>query len=336
MQNKQILLASRPVGMPDERTFEIREAAIPDLSDGEVLIRAVYVSVDPYMRGRMTDAESYIEPFPLNEVITGGVVGQIERSASPDFNEGDFVIGTLGWQEYSIAKAKEVRKIDPAAAPISTHLGILGMPGLTAYFGLLDIGKPREGETVVVSGAAGAVGSTVGQIAKIKGCRTIGIAGSDEKIRYLVEDLGFDDAINYKTTPDLRAELKEKCPDGVDIYFDNVGGEISDKVHARLNRLARVPVCGAISTYNLKERDIGPRVQTLLIKKSILMQGFTVGDYAKRFKEGAADLGKWLGEGRLKYEETVREGFENIPDAFLDLFRGKNTGKLLVKVSDPK
>ncbi|WP_409296987.1 NADP-dependent oxidoreductase [Peribacillus sp. SCS-26] len=334
--NMQILLRNRPEGMPDEGTFEFTNTEIPSPTYGEVLVRTLYVSVDPYMRGRMQDAESYVEPFPLNEVITGGVIGQVESSKSSRFNEGDIVIGMLGWQEYSLAKEQEIRKIEKNGAPISAHLGILGMTGLTAYFGLLDIGKPKSGETVVVSGAAGAVGSVVGQIAKIQGCRVVGIAGSDEKIDYLINELGFDDAINYRTASDIEAELKEKCPDGVDVYFDNVGGDISDAVHTRLNRFARVPVCGAISSYNLKKPDTGPRVQSLLIKKSVLMQGFTVGNYSDRFKEGGSALGGWLVKGRLKYEETVKEGFDRIPEAFLDLFEGKNIGKQLVKVSEPK
>ncbi|MGN8645770.1 NADP-dependent oxidoreductase [Gracilibacillus sp. HCP3S3_G5_1] len=333
-KNKQILLANRPTGTPSKDTFQFAETAITQPSNGEILVRTLYVSVDPYMRGRMIDAPSYVAPFQLNEVIEGGVIGEVIESQSDQFAQGDIVIGGYGWQTYYTAKETEVRKIDKDMAPISTHLGILGMTGLTAYFGLLEIGKPKAGETVVISGAAGAVGSVVGQIARIKGARVVGIAGSTDKIQYLKEELNFDEAINYKTTSNLADDLAKACPNGIDVYFDNVGGEISDAVHAQLNKFARIPVCGAISSYNLEGEDIGPRVQTTLIKKSVLMQGFTVGDYANQFPEGSAVLAKWLKEGKLQYQETIKEGFEQIPDGFLDLFKGNNIGKLLVKVAD--
>lgn len=332
--NHQIILAERPKGMPDSNTFKFVEKDIEKLKEGQILVKTLFVSVDPYMRGRMEDAESYIEPFKVGEVIEGGAIGEVIESKSDLFKQGDVVTGMFGWQKYYAAKEKEIRKIDPSLAPISTHLGILGMTGLTAYFGLLDIGQPQEGETVVISGAAGAVGSAVGQIAKIKGARVVGIAGSDNKISYLKDELGFDEGINYRTAKDLAGEVKRACPDGVDVYFDNVSGEVSDAVLSQLNRFARIPVCGAISSYNLEGADIGPRVQATLIKKSALMQGFTVGNYSERFYEGAKQLGQWLQEGKLKYRETVKEGFENIPNAFLDLFKGNNIGKLLVKVAD--
>ncbi|SHN23152.1 NADP-dependent oxidoreductase [Gracilibacillus kekensis] len=330
--NKQILLAKRPEGTPDKDTFKIVETEIKKPGDGEILIRTIYVSVDPYMRGRMVDAPSYVPPYQLDDVLGGGAIGEVVESKSQRFAQGDIVIGSYGWQSYYKAKEDEVRKIDKDIAPISTHLGILGMPGLTAYFGLLDIGKPKEGETVVISGAAGAVGSVVGQIAKIKGARVIGIAGTDEKNQYLKEELHFDEAINYKTTSNLQEDIAKACPNGVDVYFDNVGGEISDAVHANLNKYARISICGAISSYNLEGEDIGPRIQTTLIKKSVLMQGFTLGDFADRFAEGSQALAQWLQEDKLKYEETIKEGFDNIPEAFLDLFKGNNIGKLLVKV----
>lgn len=333
-KNRQIVLANRPKGMPDEETFHFIEQDTKELEEGEVLLRTLYVSVDPYMRGRMQDAESYIEPFQLGKVIEGGSIGEVIESKSENFQQGDIAIGMFGWQTHYVAKEKEIRKIDPSLAPITTHLGILGMTGLTAYFGLLDIGKPKEGETVVVSGAAGAVGSVVGQIAKIKGARVVGIAGSEDKISFLKDQLQFDEAVNYKTAADLKEAIGQACPGGVDVYFDNVGGEVSDAVLTKLNRNARIPVCGAISSYNLESVDLGPRVQTTLIKKSALMQGFTVGNFSNRFHEGATQLGKWLQEGKLKYQETIHEGFENIPNAFLDLFKGNNTGKLLVKVAD--
>jgi NADPH:quinone reductase len=332
---QQIQLVSRPEGMPSENDFLYKEIKVPQTSQGEVLIKTLYLSVDPYMRGRMSDAKSYVEPFALNEALSGGVVGEVMDSKSQYFEKGDFVVGMLPWQEYSLANEKEVRSINPEPAPLSTHLSVLGLTGLTAYFGLLDIGQPKEGETVVVSGAAGAVGSVVGQIAKIKGARVVGIAGTEEKVQYLKETLGFDEAIDYKNTDDLYKSLKEACPNGIDVYFENVGGEIGDAAISLLNKHGRVPVCGAISSYNKTDRDLGPRVQTKLIKSSALMKGFVVNDYSDRFKEGATQLGQWLSEGKLQYEETITEGFENVTDAFLGLFQGKNLGKQLVKVAEP-
>lgn len=334
LENRQITLAERPKGMPNSNTFKMKSENIKEITEGQILIKTLYVSVDPYMRGRMDDSESYVAPFKINHVIEGGAIGEVVESKSASYSQGDIVLGSYGWQEYYVATDKELRKIDTSLAPITTHLGILGMTGLTAYFGLLEIGQPVKGETVVVSGAAGAVGSIVGQIAKIKGARVVGIAGSDEKITYLKNELGFDEGINYRTSNNIQSDLEQACPKGVDVYFDNVGGEISEAVLTQLNRYARVPVCGAISTYNLEKPDVGPRVQVDLIKKSALMQGFTVGNYSDRFNEGAAQLGEWLQAGKLNYRETIREGFDNIPNAFLDLFNGRNIGKLLVKVSN--
>lgn len=334
--NRQIILAERPQGMPNRNTFQFVEKEIEELKEGQMLVKTLFVSVDPYMRGRMEDQESYVAPFSLNEVIEGGAIGEVIESKSAAFKQGDVVSGMFGWQEYYISTETDVRKIDPSIAPISTHLGILGMTGLTAYFGLLDIGKPKKGETVVISGAAGAVGSVVGQIAKIKGAHVTGLAGSDDKVAFLTDELGFDEGINYRTSNNIENAIKKACPNGVDVYFDNVGGEIADAVFAHLNRFARIPVCGAISSYNLEEVDMGPRIQTTLIKKSALMQGFTVGNYADRFTEGATQLAQWLQEGKLQYRETIQEGFENIPDAFVDLFKGNNIGKLLVKIADRK
>ncbi|KPL60537.1 NADP-dependent oxidoreductase [Rossellomorea vietnamensis] len=332
---KQIQLVSRPEGMPVKEDFLYKDVEVPKPSKGEVLVKTLYLSVDPYMRGRMSDAKSYVAPFQLNEALSGGVVGEIVESQSEHFQKGDFVVGMLPWQEYSLANEKEVRSIDPDVAPISTHLSILGMTGLTAYFGLTDIGQPKEGETVVVSGAAGAVGSVVGQIAKIKGARVVGIAGSEEKVSYLTDTLGFDEGINYKTTDNIYKTLKEACPNGIDVYFENVGGEIGDAALSLLNKHARIPVCGAISSYNKTDRDLGPRVQSKLIKSSALMKGFVVNDYSDRFKEGATELGQWLSQGKLQYEETITEGLDNVTDAFLGLFQGKNIGKQLVKIADP-
>lgn len=332
---QEIHLANRPTGLPTMDTFDFLEKPMPELKDKEVLVRTLYVSVDPYMRGRMIDAKSYIPPFQLNEVIVGGVVGQVTRSTSDSFKAGDFVVGNLNWAEYTAAPEKDVRKIDPEEAPITTHLGILGMTGMTAYFGLLDIGKPQQGETVVVSGAAGAVGSVVGQIAKMKGAKVIGIAGSQEKMDYLKNELGFDEAVNYKSDS-FKDDLTKAASDGVDVYFDNVGGEVTDAVFTLLNKHARIALCGAISSYNKEGQDVGPRPQSTMIKTSALMKGFTVGDYAADFATASADLGKWLAEGKLTYEETIVDGFDNIPQAFLGLFEGTNLGKQLVKVAEPE
>jgi NADPH:quinone reductase len=334
MKNKQIRLASRPTGMPTLDNFATVEAEVPQLNDGEILVRTRYLSVDPYMRGRMSERKSYVAPFALNEVISGGVVGEVGESRSPDFKPGDIVAGQLGWQLYSVAAAGEVRKVDPNLAPVTTALGVLGMPGLTAYVGLLDIGKPREGETVVVSGAAGAVGMTVCQIAKIKGCRVVGIAGSDKKNEYLEHELWVDQTINYRTAADMKQALKDTCPNGVDVYFDNVGGNVSDAVLPFLNNAARIVICGQISLYNMEQPDVGPRPQPYLLVKRALMQGFIITDYAPRFAEGVKQLAQWLLEGKMKYAENFVDGFENTPRALLGLFSGENLGKQLVRVQE--
>ncbi|MGK9430066.1 NADP-dependent oxidoreductase [Bacillus atrophaeus] len=334
---QQIQLARRPQGVPKHEDFRFETISVPEPKQGEVLVKTLYVSVDPYMRGRMQNTKSYVEPFALDEALSGGVIAEVVSDGDGQFKKGDIVIGNLNWQEYSAASESALRKIDTSIAPASAYLGILGMTGLTAYFGLMDIGRPKQGETVVVSGAAGAVGSTVGQIAKIKGARVVGIAGSDEKIAYLKDELQFDEAINYKTEDDIQKALADACPDGVDVYFDNVGGQISDSVMNLLNEFARIPVCGAISSYNAESEkdDMGPRVQSKLIKTKALMQGFIVSDYSERFPEGAKQLAEWLKDGKLHYEETITEGFDKIPDAFLGLFQGKNKGKQLIKVSEP-
>ncbi|GGE25802.1 putative NADP-dependent oxidoreductase YfmJ [Marinithermofilum abyssi] len=333
--NRQILFMQRPKGMPNDAVFQMTETAIPELQEGEVLVRTVYLSVDPYMRGRMNDRKSYIPPFELNQPLTGGVVGQVEKSRHPEFVEGDIVAGMMDWADYSVVKGDKLNKVNTGLAPISTALGVLGMPGLTAYFGLLDIGQPKEGETVVVSGAAGAVGSIVGQIAKLKGCRVVGIAGSQEKVNYLIDELGFDGVINYKTD-DVKQALKEACSDGVDVYFDNVGGDISDAVMSLINYQARIVLCGQISLYNLEKPDVGPRMQGQLLINSALMKGFIVRDYQDRFKEGISQLAEWVAQGKIGYRENIVEGLENAPDAFLGLFKGENIGKQLVKVSEVK
>jgi len=332
MQNKEIRLDSRPAGMPTLDNFRFAEGEVPKPDDGEVLVRTLYISVDPYLRGRMREGRSYIPPFEVSQVIESGGVGEVVESHAPNVQAGEIVTGMFGWRLYNVVKADDVMKVPPGA-PVTTALGVLGMPGLTAFFGLLDIGQPKPRETVVVSGAAGAVGMTVCQIAKIKGCRVIGIAGRDEKNRYLTEELGVDVAINYKTG-DIRQTLKHACPDGIDIYFDNVGGPVSDAVLPLINLGARVIVCGQISIYNMDRPDEGLRPQPYLLVNSALMKGFIVTDYAREYSEGVKQLAQWLSEGKLKYAETIVDGFENTPQAFIGLFSGENLGKQVVKVAD--
>ncbi len=332
-QNQQIHLVSRPQGTPTADNFCIVDAATPQPKDGEVTVRALYLSVDPYMRGRMSDRPSYVPPFELGQTMGGAVVGQVVESKFDGLQPGDIVMGQLLWQKFAVAPGKDLLKVDPNRAPISTALGVLGITGLTAYFGLLKVAAPKAGDCVVVSGAAGAVGSVVGQLAKIKGCRVVGIAGTDEKNAYLRDELGFDATINYKTD-DVAASLAKACPDGVDVYFDNVGGEISDAVLRLINHGARISVCGQISLYNLEKPDDGPRPQPLLLTNSAKMQGFIVSDFSADFAQGREQLTQWFSEGKLKYAENIVEGFENTPDAFLGLFEGENTGKQLVKVGD--
>ncbi len=333
-KNRRITLASRPVGFPAEADFNLDEVDIPAPGDGECLVRTAYMSVDPYMRGRMNDRKSYSPPVQIGAVMVGGAVGKVIESNSPDIAVGDYVNGNLGWQEYALAAASELRKVDPDIAPISTAVGVLGMPGLTAYFGLLEVCDPQPGETVFVSGAAGAVGSLVGQIAKIKGCRAVGLAGTDEKARHCVEDLGFDVCLNYKTIDNYYAKFAEICAGGVDCYFDNVGGDITDAVFPLLNVHARVSICGQISQYNLKKPEMGPRLFWHLIVKQAKVQGFLVFNYQDRYDEGLRQMAAWIKEGKLHYRETVAEGIENAPRAFISMLSGANTGKQLVKLSD--
>jgi NADPH-dependent curcumin reductase CurA len=332
--NKQITLAARPVGFPKESDFKLVESPIPEPGDGKFLVRVLYLSVDPYMRPLIGGGKSYRAAAEIGEVITGGGVGEVVQSNQPGFAAGEIVEGPFGWQQYAVSDGSGVRKVDPNLAPISTALGVLGMPGLTAYFGLLDIGKPRAGETVVVSGAAGAVGSLVGQIAKIKGCRVVGTAGSDEKVRYITEELGFDIAFNYKTTRNYNRKLKELCPDGIDIYFDNVGGVITDAVVRLINVRARIVVCGQISQYNLERPEMGPRWLWALIVKQARAEGFLVFQFAERYAEGLNQMAQWMKEGKLQYRETITEGIENAPRAFIGMLRGENVGKQLVKFAD--
>jgi NADPH-dependent curcumin reductase CurA len=332
--NRQITLAVRPVGMPKESDFRIIESPVPNPGRGEVLVRTLYLSVDPYMRGRLTGVTTYAHGLDLGDVIVGGVAGRVLESKDPRCAAGDIVEGMLGWQEYAAAPAKSLRRIDPAAGPISSALYVLGMPGLTAYFGLLEICRPQPGETVVVSGAAGAVGSLVGQIARIKRCRAIGIAGTNEKVHFLVDELGFDSAFNYRETPDCAAQLKELCPNGIDVYFDNVGGTITDAVMQRLASHARVAVCGQISQYNSTEPQMGPRWLGQLVLRQARVEGFLVTQFADRYDTGLHQLSIWLKEGRIRYREDILDGLENAPHAFIRMLEGKNIGKQLVKLSE--
>ncbi|HXC72615.1 MAG TPA: NADP-dependent oxidoreductase [Pyrinomonadaceae bacterium] len=331
MQNKEIRLASRPAGVPTLENFQFVDTDVPKPADGEVLVRMLYISVDPYLRGRMRDRKSYVQPFEVGHVIESGAVGEVIESKSPNFEAGDVVTGMFGWRKYDVAKADGLMRVIPGVSP-STALGVLGMPGLTAYFGLLDIGQPKEGETVVVSGAAGAVGMTVCQIAKIKGCRVVGTAGSDEKNEYLRRELGVDATINYKTAGNMLEALKEACPNGIDVYFDNVGGDVSDAVMMLITNGARIVICGQISMYNSVDPPIGLRPQPFLLVNSAMMKGFIVTQYASRFGEGIKQLAEWFISGKLKHAETIVEGFENTPQAFIGLFSGENLGKQVVKV----
>ncbi|MFC6905373.1 NADP-dependent oxidoreductase [Halalkalicoccus tibetensis] len=329
--NRQWILASRPEGKPTEDDFELAEGEVPEPDANEVLVRMRYLSVDPYMRGRMRDEESYADPWEVGEPMRAGVVGEVEESNHDAFEAGDVVTGNLKWAERSLALGGELTPVDPDLAPISTALGVLGMPGRTAYFGTLEVAEPRPGDTMVVSGAAGAVGSVVGQIARMAGARVVGIAGSDRKCDWLTDDLGFDAAVNYKEE-DVREALSSACPNGIDAYFDNVGGEITDAVFANLNVDARVAVCGQISLYNAEELPTGPRKLGTLIEKRARVEGFLVGDFAPRFGAATERLGQWVSEGELRYEETITEGFENAPAAFIGLFEGENVGKQLVEL----
>ena len=328
--NRQITLAARPVGFPQDSDFALVEGPTPEPGSGEVLVRSQWLSLDPYMRGRMSEARSYAKPTELGDVMTGQVVGEVVKSDDRRYAPGDTVVGQLGWQEYAVARGSALRKLDPTLAPLSTWLHVLGMTGLTAYFGLLDVGRPKPGDTVVVSAAAGAVGQVVGQLAKVAGCRTVGLAGGPEKVADLKEIYGYDVGIDYKGE-DVNAALKSACPKGIDIYFDNVGGARSETVFRRLAVGARVPICGQISQYNLSEPELAPRNLGFLIVMRATLEGFLVTDYAHRFEEGLTRLGGLLADGRLTYREDVTEGIENAPGAFIGLLKGENRGKALIQ-----
>lgn len=331
MNISQFVLASRPIGLPTSNNFRLEKISLGELKENEVLLKSWYISVDPYMRGRMNSGKSYAASFEVDQPIKGGILAKVIESKSKSILAGDVVVGTLPWATYSIEKADNLRKVDVQKIPPGYYLGILGMPGITAYFGMMEICKPVKGDTVVVSGAAGAVGIVAGQIAKLQGTRVIGIAGSDEKCRLLKEQFGYDEAINYKTSKSIRKELAILCPEGVDAYFDNVGGEITEAVAANLDFHARIALCGQISQYNNAKPYVGYSILPHLLTRSVLLQGFIVSNYSSRFGEAVSHLTQWLNEGKLKYTETILDGFDKLPDAFLGLFSGKNQGKMLIK-----
>lgn len=334
MTNKQILLRRRPVGPPAPEDFEVADGSVRSPRDGEVLRRTIYLSLDPYMRGRMSQARSYAKSLELGDVIVGATVSQVVESRNPAFSSGSFVLGYDGWQQYGISTGRELRALDPALAPISTALGVLGMPGLTAYVGLIDIGQPMPGETVVVSAASGAVGSVVGQIARINGCRVVGIAGSAEKCDYVVRELEFDACVS-RHRDDLVEALRAACPNGIDVYFENVGGTVLAAVLKLINQNARIPLCGQISDYNSTQPVPGPNLRPLLVNRAMI-KGFIVSDHTDRLPAFLNDGVRWLREGRLKYREDIVDGLDHAPEAFLRLFDGRNFGKLIVCVSrDP-
>jgi len=330
--NHQFRLAARPVGLPKRSDWTWTQEPVREPVEGEFLVKVLYISLDPAMRGWMNEGRSYIEPVGIGEVMRAGAVGRVISSKNPGFTLGDHVVGVLGMQEYAISNGQGMTKVDPRLAPLPVYLGLLGMPGMTAYFALLDIGQPKPGETVVVSGAAGAVGMVTGQIARIKGCRVVGIAGGWEKCRYIQDDLGFDAAIDYKSQ-DVRDALRQHCPKGIDVYFDNVGGDILDAALTLLARRARIVVCGAISQYNNTTPIKGPSNYLSLLVNRARMEGMVVFDYAGRFAEAAREMAGWMAAGKLKSREDIVDGLETFPETFLRLFRGENTGKLLIKVA---
>jgi NADPH-dependent curcumin reductase len=331
---KRVVLASRPVGEPKPSDFRIEQTDVPNPGAGEVLLRTIWLSLDPYMRGRMSDGPSYAQPVPIGGVMEGGTVSEVIASNNPAFAKGDIVLSRAGWQTHAISDGKGLVKIDPKIAPISTAVGVLGMPGMTAYTGLLDIGKPQPGETVVVAAASGAVGSAVGQIARIKGARAVGIAGGKDKCDYVKNELGFDDCVDHRD-PDLAAKLKAACPKGIDVYFENVGGAVFEAVFPLLNAFARIPVCGLIAHYNDTEAKAPKWAASLMrnvLTKRLTIRGFIVSDFAARQADFLRDMSTWLREGKVKHREFITEGLDSAPGAFMGLLKGANFGKQLVRV----
>lgn len=332
MKAQQYVFSARPHGMPAEDVFRLEETETGSLKDDDLLLKSLFISVDPYMRGRMNDTRSYAKSWDPGQTAEGGIVAEVVESRSGKFAEGDVVTGNLPWATYVVRNASQVKKVDAVTYPPEYYLGILGMPGLTAYFGMTDICRPKAGETVVVSGAAGAVGHVAGQIGKLLGAKVIGIAGSEDKCRMLKEDFGFDEAVNYKTSRSIRKDIAKLCPDGVNAYFDNVGGQITEGVIANLASYSRIALCGQISQYNSTRMPEGSFMMSILLTRSVLLKGFIVRDYNDRFDEAYAALSQWLSEGKLRYKVTILDGFNKLPEAFLGLFTGKNSGKMLVKV----
>ena len=333
--NRQIILAARPVGMPKASDFKVETVPVPEPGAGQVLVRNLWMSVDPYMRGRMSDRKSYAPSFEVGKPMEGRAIGRILKSKHPTLPEGAFVSSMLGWREYFVSTGEGMNPVDPSL-PLSSYLGVLGIPGFTGWYGLKQIGKPKSGETLVVSGAAGATGSLVVQLGKILGCRVVGTAGTDDKCAYLTRELGADAALNYKKVGDLFDALRQACPKGIDIYFENVGGPLLDMVLRQVNPFARIPLCGMISQYNLDPPDPGPRYLFSMIGNRVHMQGFIISDHLSLYPEFLAEVGGWLKSGRIKREETVVEGIENAPKAFLGLFSGGNVGKMVVRLApDP-
>ena len=333
--NKQIRLSSRPSGWVAEENFSVTEEAVAEPGDGEVLVRNVFMSVDPYMRGRMNDVKSYISPFQIGEVLQAGVVGQVVASNFDGIAEGDYVMGMLGWENFSLSDGRLLRKIPPGPVPLSYHLGVLGMPGMTAYVGLMKIAEAKADDNVFVTAASGAVGSVVGQLAKIHGCRVAGSAGSDDKVAVLKDEFGYDTAFNYKTSEALPQSVQEACSEGVDVLFENVGGDIFEAVLWNMREYGRNALCGMIADYNNDEPQPGPRGMMLFIGRRLTMRGFIVSDHPKWCEEYVGKAIGWLQEGKLKYRESITEGIENAPQAFIDLLKGRNTGKQIVQLSDP-
>ena len=331
--NRRITLASRPDGYPTEANFKLVEDKVPSPGPGQVLVRALYLSLDPYMRGRMSDAKSYAAPVPIGGVMEGGIVGPVVASENPRFKVGDMVEGRLGWQDFALSDGRNIRTIDPKAGKLSLNLGVLGMPGLTAYFGLLDLCRPHAGDTVVVSAASGAVGQVVGQIAKLMDCRVVGIAGGTRKIDYITRDLGFDVGVDYKSG-DLDAALDKACPDGIDCYFDNVGGAVSEAVFRHLAFRPRIAICGQMALYNVDAPQPGTRNLRFMLVHRAKMEGFIVSDFTERFPMALKRLAGWVREGKIKYREDVVDGLENASKAFLRLMHGDNFGKLIIKIAD--
>ena len=335
--NRQVVLAARPNGEPKPSDFSLVESPAPECPEGRFVTRTVYLSLDPYMRGRMNAGRTYADPVEIGQPMEGGTVGVVEESRHPGFAEGDIVVARAGWQDYGVSDGEGARKVDPAIAPISTALGVLGMPGMTAYTGLLNIGKPRAGETVAVAAASGAVGSAVGQIARIKGCRAVGIAGGPEKCAFVTDELGFDACVDHRA-PDFAERLAAACPEGVDVYFENVGGKVFEAVAPLLNMFSRVPVCGLIAHYNDTGPPAGPNLAPQLLMRilvnRILFRGFIVRDYANQSVDFLRHVSTWIREGKMKYREDFIDGLENAPEGLIGLLKGKNFGKLVVRVSE--